>query len=99
MKFGKIISYKLKRVIPMAAIAGATLAPVSCLSFDDPTPTPKHHDTIYTWGKYYWDEINPINRVADSADSTVVDHVILQNDGVSWGGMSKSRGRPASVRP
>ena len=42
MKFHKIIPYKLKRLIPMAMIAGATTMPVSCCKCEmNPEPDPE----------------------------------------------------------
>ena len=81
MKFRKIIPYKLKRIIPMAAIAGATLIPnASC------TKEPPQHDTTYVWGYGNWKNVRPANRVAASADSVNVRYVYLLNDGTPLSG-------------
>lgn len=66
----------------MAAIAGATLAAPSC----GKTIEPAHHDTTYVFGWHYWDELKQLDKIAASADSVLVDHVILQSDGKPWGG-------------
>lgn len=51
----------------------------------DNTP---HHNTTYVWGDNNWYAIWPgvTDNVAKSADSTLVDKVILKNDGKSFGG-------------
>ena len=83
------IKYKLKQLIPMAIIASAPFLPISCGKGDD-TEKP-HHNTTYIWGKHYWDKVWPATKVAASADSVLVDNVILKNDGVSFEGWSTTR--------
>ena len=87
MKFHKTITYKIKNLIPMMAIAGATLLPPACCKVEQEKREP-HHNTTYVWGKYNWDAVNPAktDNVAASADSTLVDNVFLLNDGASWEG-------------
>lgn len=82
MKFHKVIPYKLKRLIPMAMIAGATMAPSSCSK--EKEPEPPHHDTTYIWGVYNMQSGVFGPKITASIDSTTVDHVIMLNDGVSW---------------
>jgi signal peptidase I len=55
-------------------------------------PVIPHHNTTYIWGDNNWDAIWPetTDNVAKSADSTLVDKVILKNDGRSLGGISTS---------
>lgn len=73
----------------MAAIAGATLLSNSCVKVEtDRKEKQPHHTTTYVWGYKYWDEVWPADKVAASADSTLVDLVFLQNDGVSFEGLS-----------
>ena len=91
MKFHKIIPYKIKRLIPMAMIAGMPLIPTSCIKNnpdDIPNPNAPHHNTTYVWGEGNWGQIWPADKVAASADSILVDYVILQNDGNSFKGKS-----------
>lgn len=80
-----IISNFVKRLFSIVAITGATLAAPSCGKTIEP-PQP-HHDTVYVWGFHNWDEIWPADKVAASADSVLVDHVYLKNDGVSLAGL------------
>lgn len=87
MKFFKTMKYKIKHLVPMAAIASATLLPPACCKVEQEKPEP-HHNTTYVWGKYNWDAVWPADKVAASADSTLVDNVFLLNDGASWEGSS-----------
>lgn len=87
MKFHKTIKYKIKNLIPMMAIAGATLLPPACCKVEREKPEP-HHSTTYVWGIHNWKAIWPADKVIASADSTLVDNVFLLNDGMSWEGMS-----------
>lgn len=50
--------------------------------------TELQHDTTYTWGKHYWTEVWPADKVAASADSASVRYVYLLNDGKSFEGTS-----------
>ena len=52
-----------------------------------------HHNTTYIWGTHYWDEVWPADRVAASADSTLVDYVFLENNGETLSGLDVSRTR------
>lgn len=69
----------------MAAIAGATLLPAACNKTRH-APEQPHHNTTYVWGAGNWSFVWPADKVAASADSTLVDNVFLQNDGVSLSG-------------
>ena len=82
MKFHRVIPYKLKRLIPMAMIAGATIAPSSCSK--EKEPEPPHHDTTYIWGVHNMQSGVFGPKITASIDSTTVDHVIMLNDGESW---------------
>jgi len=55
-------------------------------------PETPHHNTTYIWGDNNWNAIWPeiTDNVAKSADSTIVDKVILKNDGRSLGGTRTS---------
>ena len=80
MKFHKIVPYKIRRALSMAAIIGAPILPIAA-SCNEIEP---HHNTTYVWGEKDWSKIWPADRVAASADSATVDYVILQNDGTSF---------------
>ena len=84
MKFHTVIPYKLKRLIPMAMIAGMPVFAASC------DKEPPHHDTTYVWGLDNWDANVFGPRVAASADSADVRYVYLLNDGRSLGGAPTS---------
>lgn len=75
MKFRKIVPYKLKRLIPMAMIAGMPLLSTSC------EKEPPYHDTTYVWGIDNWKLETMQQNVTASADSADVRYVYLQNDG------------------
>ena len=77
MKFIKILSYKLKRTLPILGIAGASLL-AGCDKDDEPTP-PGLHDTVYTWTVSDLSRILPPTDICMSADSANVNRVILQN--------------------
>lgn len=80
MKFKKIVPYKIKRALSMAAIAGMPLLPASCTKLE------QHHDTTYFWNDLTWNSAELGPKVAASADSTIVDHVFLECDGSNLGG-------------
>ena len=84
MKYRKVIPFKLKNILPMAVIAGSTIFFGAC--HKKPVPEPPHHNTTYVWGEDDWSQIWPADKVAASADSTLVDYVILHNNGVSFHG-------------
>ncbi|MBO7067053.1 MAG: hypothetical protein J6W40_05550 [Alphaproteobacteria bacterium] len=86
MKYRKVISFKLKNLLPMAMIAGSTIFFGAC--HKKPVPEPPHHNTTYVWGEDDWSQIWPADKVAASADSTLVDYVILYNNGVSFNAKS-----------
>ena len=85
MKYRKVIPFKLKNLLPMAVIAGSTIFFAAC--HKKPLPEPQH-DTTYVWGKHYWTEVWPADKVVASADSSSVRNVFLMNDGISWEGSS-----------
>lgn len=87
MKFINKIAYKINCLIPALGLAGATILPNACCKAerDKPDNTP-HHNTTYVWGDNNWDAIWPTDKVVASADSTSVDNVFLENDGVSLSG-------------
>ena len=82
MKFIKTLPYKLKRILPIFGIAGASLL-AGCNKDDEPTP-PGLHDTVYTWTMDDMLHI-PIADVCMSADSANVNRVILRYvGGPAW---------------
>lgn len=85
MKFKQIVPYKIRRAVSMAAIAGLPLLPASCTKLDP------HHDTTYVWNIYTWNNAELGQKVAASADSTIVDHVFLECDGSNLGGCATTR--------
>ena len=84
MKYRKVIPFKLKNILPMAAITGSTIFFGAC--HKKPLPEP-HHNTTYVWGIENWDAVWHADKVVASADSTSVDYVFLQNDGNSLEGL------------
>ena len=68
-----------KSVLFLLALAGAGM--FTACEKDEPM-----HDTTYMWGRNYWDEVWPADKVRASADSVQVRYVILKNNGSNWGG-------------
>lgn len=87
MKLFKTMKYKIKHLVPMAAIAGATLLPPACCKVEQEKREP-HHNTTYVWGIDNWSAVWPADKVAASADSVLVDNVFLMNDGRSFEGQA-----------
>lgn len=85
MKFHTVIPYKLKRLIPMAMIAGMPVFAASC------DKEPQYHDTTYVWGIDNYDPAIFGPRITASIDSTLVNNVIMLNDGKSWHGAPPQR--------
>lgn len=73
----------------MIALLVAFLFPGACGKTNPESEQP-HHNTTYVWGFDYWDEVWPADKVAASADSTLVDFVILECNGASWKGLPTS---------
>ena len=71
------------KAFPLLAILCGSLLLFSCNKGGEDQP---HHNTTYVWGEDDWSQIWPADRVAASADSTLVDYVILHNNGVSFHG-------------
>ena len=86
MKYRKVIPFKLKNLLPMAVVAGSTIFFGAC--HKKPVPEPPHHNTTYIWGIYNTKDVLPADNITKSVDSTSVDFVFLENDGVSWEGTS-----------
>jgi len=81
MKFTKILPYKLRRVLPILGLAGATIALNGCSKDDEQIA---QHDVVYTWGAKNFSEIWPTDNLIESAKRRDVRNVILQSDGKSW---------------
>lgn len=64
----------------MAMIAGMPVFAASC------DKEPQYHDTTYVWGSQNYDAKVFGPKITASVDSTLVNHVIMMNDGKSWQG-------------
>ena len=84
MQFKKIVPYKIRKLIPMLGLAGATLMMTPGCEKEPIV----QHDTTYTWGPAYWDEIWPPFNVYASADSAEVRQIILQCTNETFYGLS-----------
>ncbi len=73
MKLKQTLPYKLKRIVPILGLAGASLF-TAC---EEPDP---RHDTVYNWRFSDYGDILPPDKVVASADSALVRNVILQYD-------------------
>lgn len=88
MKYRKVISFKLKNLLPMAVVAGSTIFFGAC--HKKPVPEPQH-DTTYVWGIDNWSAVQPLDqKVPASADSASVRYIYLLNDGNSLQGAPTS---------
>ena len=67
-----------KNVLFLLALAGVAL--LTACEKDEPM-----HDTTYLWGRNYWKEVYPTDKINASADSVQVRYVILRNNGANWG--------------
>ena len=86
MKLKQTLPYKLKRVVPILGLAGASLF-TACEKPVEPDP---RHDTVHTWNHSEYDRIVRAftykdsafstlpQRVRASADSALVRNVILE---------------------
>ncbi len=70
MKLKQTLPYKLKRIVPILGLAGASLF-TACEEPD------LQHDTIYNWNIADMSAIYPTNHAAISADSAQVRTVFL----------------------
>ena len=76
MKLKQTLPYKLKRVVPILGLAGASLF-TACEKPAEPDP---RHDTIYNWTPYNMSTALSPSRIRASADSALVRYVILNYD-------------------
>lgn len=81
MRLTKKIPYKIKTLIPILGLAGASM--FSACERDEPIP---QHDTIYTFGRGNWFDAQEEQNIIASADSATVRYVILESDGKTYHG-------------
>ena len=79
MRLTKKVPYKLKTLIPILGLAGASM--FSACERDEPIP---QHDTIYTFGYGEWFDAEEKQNIVASADSATVRYVILENNGDTY---------------
>ena len=58
MQFKKIVPYKIKRLIPMLGLAGATLAAPSCEKQIQQAAAPSDVHTVYLVPRYLWNNFS-----------------------------------------
>ena len=81
MRIAKKYNMKLKTLIPILGLAGASM--FSACERNEPIP---QHDTIYTFGKGNWFDAEEEQNIVASADSATVRYVILENNGKTYNG-------------
>lgn len=81
MRLTKKVPYKLKTLIPILGLAGASM--FSACERNEPIP---QHDTIYTFGRGNWFDAQEKQNIIASADSATVRYVILESDGKTYYG-------------
>ena len=81
MRLTKKVPYKLKTLIPVLGLAGASM--FSACERNEPIP---QHDTIYTFGPGEWFTLQEQQNIIASADSAAVRYVILESDGKTCNG-------------
>ena len=79
MRLTKKVPYKLKTLIPVLGLAGASM--FSACEHNEPIP---QHDTIYTFGRGNWFDTEEKQNIIASADSAAVRYVILESDGKTY---------------
>lgn len=79
MRLTKKVPYKIKTLIPILGLAGASM--FSACERDEPIP---QHDTIYTFGPERWLTEQEEQNIVASADSATVRYVILENSGKTY---------------
>lgn len=81
MRLTQKIPYKIKALIPVLGLAGASI--FSACERNEPIP---QHDTIYTFGPERWLTEQEEQNIIASADSATVRYVILENNGKTYNG-------------
>ena len=81
MRIAKKYNMKLKTLIPILGLAGASM--FSACERNEPIP---QHDTIYTFGPERWFTLQEKQNIIASADSAAVRYVILENNGKTYNG-------------
>ncbi len=79
MRIAKKYNMKLKTLIPILGLAGASM--FSACERDEPIP---QHDTTYTFGYGEWFDAQEKQNIIASADSAAVRYVILENSGKTY---------------
>lgn len=81
MRLTQKVPYKIKTLIPILGLAGASM--FSACERNEPIP---QHDTIYTFGPERWFTLQEEQNIVASADSATVRYVILENNGKTYYG-------------
>ena len=81
MRLTKKVPYKLKTLIPVLGLAGASM--FSACERNEPIP---QHDTIYCLSSSRWFTLQEKQNIIASADSATVRYVILESDGKTYYG-------------
>ncbi len=79
----KTLPYKIRRILPIAAIAAGSILTTSC---DKDEPEVPIHDTTYVWGHDNFKDPQLKAKIRASADSASVRNIILKSDGNTWMG-------------
>lgn len=79
MRIAKKYNMKIKTLIPILGLAGASI--FSACERNEPIP---QHDTIYTFGPERWFTLQEEQNIIASADSATVRYVILENNGKTY---------------
>lgn len=81
MRLTKKVPYKIKTLIPILGLAGASM--FSACERDEPIP---QHDTFYCLSSSRWFTLQEQQNIVASADSATVRYVILESDGKTYNG-------------
>lgn len=99
MKFNKIIPYKLRRVLSLAAIAGAPLLPASCCKVEqEQQPT---HDVVVEFDIGNFDKKLDVKNIQNLLQDKNTRYIYLSatNHWKGWGASSISALRRAALQP
>lgn len=81
MRLTQKIPYKLKTLVPVLGLAGASM--FSACERNEPIP---QHDTFYCLSSSRWFTLQEEQNIIASADSAAVRYVILESDGKTYYG-------------
>ncbi len=89
MRFSKKFSYKLSKPFAVLALAGSGLV-MGCSKDDPKNDIVPQHDTVYTFGRGWYDNLTNLTQISASADSTEVRRIIFQLDTEkdNWAGLN-----------